>query len=201
MIRVKLADKKYIIPSELNELSIDFYQKINKVDSTSEIDKIVDYLEILSGIDKKLVKSINIDDIRKITKNLDFNSNKGDLVDAVKIENSIYVFDKDLSNMRFDMFIDLEEMTKDMDIVVENLHLIMAILYRPAKKKRWYKRKLEITDYDSDTVKERAEFFKQNLMMDKVTGSLFFFINLRTKYMEALTVFLEKKVKETKEKI
>ncbi len=202
MIRVKLGDKKYIIPNKFSEMKISTYQELSKVDDKSELDKIIKYLIILSGLDKKIIQSINIEDIRKITKNLDFNLNKEtDLIEAVKIGGDVYVFDKELAEMRFDMYIDLEEMSKDNEVVVENLHLLMAILYRPAKKKKWYRRKLEIEDYDSSTVKKRAIYFKENMMMDKVTGSLFFFINLRTKYMEVMSESLKKKTQQMKEKI
>lgn len=204
MIRIELEDKKYVVPTEFKDLDIGTFQKLDEVDKTAnDKTRVIDYIHILTGIDKKLIMGIDIIYIRQLMKNFKFLSidkNDFDIIEAVKID-KIYKLDKELYNMRFDMFIDLEEMTKDKDSVINNLHLIMAILYRPTIKKKWWKRKLVIEPYDSESVKERAEFFKNNLMMDKVMGALFFFINLKMKYIQDTEDFLTQEMKEMNEKM
>lgn len=203
MIKITIDKKKYYVPNDFTEVSIGLYQKLTKIDSEDEIDKLVDYMKILTGLDRDTILKVELNDIRKITKNLLTLFNKGDykVVDAVKIDGTTYVFDKDLENMKFNMFIDLEEMTKDKEVVNDYLHLIMAILYRPVKRHSFLKRKkvLKPEKYNSSMVKDRAEFFKENMMMDKVMGSLFFFMNLRMEYIKIMTDCLrQKKEKEVK---
>ena len=199
MIKITIGDDKYKIPNNFQELSIGKYQELNGVDDTDKINMITEYISILTGLDLKTIKKINLVDLKKLTSSFNFHlSNDHDVIHNVGIKGDIYKLDDNLNDMRLDMFIDLEEMTKDKDLVIENLHLIMAILYRPAIKKM-FKRNLKIEPYDSGSVKERADFFKENLMMDKIIGALFFFINLSLTYIVDLADSLElQKVKEEK---
>jgi len=187
MIRIKIKNKKFIVPNDFKELTIGKYQELNKIKLDEKKD-ILDYINILTGISKDMINLMDIGDVKNITDNLlkFFDKEKYDLVDAVKIEKDTYVFDRNLDSMRFEMFIDLEELTKDQDSIIDNLHIIMAILYRPMIKKRFYQRDIKEEEYNSINIKQRAEFFKDNMMMDKVLGALFFFINLRTKYITTI---------------
>ncbi len=194
MIKIKINTKTYKVPNGFDELSIGKYQEISAIDTDGN-QKVIDYISALTNIKIYLIKKLNINDIKKITENFNFfnvNLDEHEIVDVVKIKNRYFVFDRNLNDMRFDMFIDLEEMTKDKDEIINNLHLIMAILYRPALKRKRFRRKLKVEDYDSESVKERSDFFKENLMMDKILGSLFFFINLKTKYIADSVDYLQK---------
>lgn len=201
MIKVKIDDKEYKVPNSFDELSIGLYQEINLIDDKDEKEKIINYLNILTGIDRKIILRIEIATLKDLFNRFDFFENdfKDTVVDAVEIENKVYVFDDNLTNMRFDMFIDLEEMTKNKDDVVENLHLIMAMLYRPAQKKK-VKGKLKPKPYNTESVIERAEFFKEYMMMDKILGALFFFTNLNLQYIQDLEVYLKRQIQEKREK-
>jgi len=199
MIKITIDNKVYKVPNQFSELTIGKYQELSRIENVDK-GNVLEYIQLLSGIDMDILKKINLDDIKKITKNLLTFFNKGEykLIEAVRIKKHIYVFDEDLYNMTFEMFIDLDELTKDKESIIDNLHLIMAILYRN-KKGRYLKKKLITDKYDSKTIKERAEFFKGNMMMDKVLGALFFFINLRTMYITNIVGYLEQKQKDQME--
>jgi hypothetical protein len=200
MIRIELGEKSYNIASKFDELNIKTYQNLSLIDADDERKKMVGYLQVLTGLDYKEIEKIEISQlIILMDKFKFFDTPEQELVEAVEVDGDVYVFDKNLQDMRFDMFVDLEEITKDKDLIIENLHLIMAILYRPAcvKKK---KRKLVPEPYDSDTVMDRAEFFKEYMMMDKILGALFFFTISNLNYIQDLEVFLTKK-KEEKSKM
>jgi hypothetical protein len=200
MVRISIGETKYKVPNNFVELSIGKYQELSVVKDENKIKMIIEFLTILTGLELDVIKNLKLTDIKKLTSSFNFKLSKDyPLVQAVKIKGKTYRLDEKLNNMRFDMFIDLEEMTKDKDLVIDNLHLIMAILYRPAIKKI-FRKKLLVEDYDSESVIERAEFFKENLMMDKVVGALFFFINLRTTYIADLVDYLGQE-KEKKEKV
>jgi hypothetical protein len=192
MINIKINKKKYKVPNEFSELSIGTYQELSKIEVLDKKNSL-EYIKILSGIEIDILKKIKLTDIKKITNNLlyFFDKNEFKLVEAVEINKKIFVFDDDLQNMNFEMFIDLDELTKDQDTIIDNLHLIMAILYREKRKRTIFNKKLYSDTYDSKSIKERADFFKENLMMDKVLGALFFFINLRMIYIQNTVDYLE----------
>jgi len=192
MIRITINNKEYKVPNEFSELTIEKFQELSKIENVDK-GNVLEYIQCLSGIDMDILKHIKLEDVKKITENLLTFFKQGDykLVDAVEIKKRIYVFDDDLYNMTFEMFIDLDELTKDQDNIIDNLHLIMAILYREKKKQKIYRKKLYTDKYDSKTIKDRAEFFSTNLMMDKVLGALFFFINLRTIYIQNIVGSLD----------
>ncbi len=203
MVTLKVEGKKYKVPIDFDELNIKTYQELCRVETKNEKIQIVEYINILTGLYKKTIGKLELDDIRMVTQLFNFFRIKLEdhpLIHAVKIKNKIYVLDQNLFNMTFDMFVDLEEMTKEKDLIIDNLHLIIAILYRPAIKKKMFSKKLTPEVYDSDSVKDRAEFFSENMMMDKILGALFFFINLRTKYMENMAVYLDQQKVEIEKK-
>jgi len=196
MVRISIGEKSYNIASKFDELNIKTYQNLSLIDADDERKKMVGHLQVLTGLDYKTIEKIEISQlIMLMDKFKFFDTPEQELVEAVEIDGDIYVFDKNLQDMRFDMFVDLEEMTKDKDLIIENLHLIMAILYRPAIVKK-IKRKLAPEPYDSETVMERAEFFKKYMMMDKILGALFFFTILSLNYTKDLEDFLMKKKEE-----
>lgn len=197
MIKITIKGNTYKVPNTFEELTISKYQELFKIKDMDK-EQILDYIHILSGIDREIIGMMGIDDIEKITNNLLNFFNKGEYkrVEAVKIGKDTYVFDDNLYEMNFDMWIDLDELTKDQDDIIDNLHIIMAILYRKKKSRKFLNRVLLMEEYNSKNIKERANFFKENMMMDKVLGAMFFFINLKMKYMEHIGDYLEKKAKE-----
>jgi len=199
MIRIKVLGKKYVIPNHIKNLPIGKFQEISRVKTADEFKKTIEYITILTGLDEKVIREIDIEDVRLLMNNFNFDINKETpLIEAVKID-KIYKFDKDLDNMVFGMFVDLTEMTKEPEEIIDNIHLIMAILYRPVIKQKLFSRKLVIEPYNMETVKERAEFFKNNMTMDKIIGALFFFINLKLKYIQNLEGYLQPIMKEMTE--
>lgn len=203
MIRIKVLDNKYAIPTVMKELPIGKFQEISAVETEQEFKKITEYITILTGLDYNIIKNLDVEDVRSLMNKFDFNVDKETpIIPAVEIDNIIYKFDSNLDNMQFGMFIDLMELTKDEDIIIDNLHLIMAILYRPIIKQKLYdrmfKRKLVIEPYIIETVKERAELFKNKMMMDKILGAMFFFINLKMNYLEDIEDYLTPIVQDMK---
>jgi hypothetical protein len=195
MIKIELGGKKYNIPSKFSEVNIKTYQELMLVEEEDEKEKVIHYLSVITGLKRNVVRRIDINDIIKLMDTFKFfDDNIQKLVEAVVINNNTYVFDQDLEAMNFDMFVDLEELTKDKETIINNLHLIMGVLYRPSKKKTFGD--LKPMAYDSENVKERAEMFKKDMMMDKILGSLFFFINLNLEYTKDLEVYLMKEQKK-----
>jgi hypothetical protein len=84
--------------------------------------------------------------------------------------------------MSFAEFVDLDTLlNKKTEEIVDNLHIICAIMYRPIiSKKKEHDFQIEV--YDSKIMEERAEIFKKELDVKYVLGGNFFFSNFVKKY-------------------
>jgi hypothetical protein len=71
--------------------------------------------------------------------------------------------------------------TKKVDELLDVLHILAAIMYRPITNKI-SEHNFEIEKYDLTTLPKRAEYFKKNLDVSYVIGAQFFFIKYAKKY-------------------
>ena len=86
-----------------------------------------------------------------------------------------YGFIPSWKSMSFAEFVDLDTlMNKPMNEIIENLHIICAIMYRPITKKNT-EHDFIIEEYDSEEMIQRAEIFKRELDVKYVLGGQFFF--------------------------
>ena len=131
-----------------------------------------DLLEIM-GIIKKLI---------------DTEPDKGEFRKIFKFKNEEYGFCPNLSAITTGEYIDLETYCKE---PVENLHIIMSILYRRISFKRGERYAIE--SYNPDQFKE--ELFK-DCPMDIALNSLGFFLTLGSKLARTSLNYL--KAQETK---
>jgi len=94
------------------------------------------------------------------------------LVKSFYIENQCYAF-LDLNKLTIGELADMDVLRQDPQRD-KKLHLMMAILYRPAVEitKTWFK----IDEYDQDSLNERAELFKQ-MPIKNVMGAINFFFH------------------------
>ena len=114
---------------------------------------------------KDLLEIMNI-----IKKMIDSEPDKGEFRKVFKFKNEEYGFCPNLSNISTGEYIDLESFCKE---PVENLHVIMSILYRRVSFKRGERYSIE--DYNPDEFKE--ELFK-DCPMDIALSCLGFFLTL-----------------------
>jgi len=86
-----------------------------------------------------------------------------------------YGFIPSWKSMSFAEFVDLDTlMNKPMNEIIEHLHIICAIMYRPITKKNT-EHDFIIEEYDSEEMIQRAELFKRELDVKYVLGGQFFF--------------------------
>jgi len=96
-------------------------------------------------------------------------------LDRFTLEGVEYGFLPSWRKMSFGEFADLDTlMTKKPDEVLDYLHIITAILYRPIVTKD--KKKYTIEKYSQETLEDRAELFKNKLDVEVALGAQFFFI-------------------------
>lgn len=209
MLKVKIGKKSFKIPTKFKDLYITEYKKIKGIDKDLDIvEKIVKYISILLNMPEELVRDIRIKDLKKIQNELLFfkeEKREFKLQRVIEIQGERFGFYKDLDNMIFSEWIDLNELTKDEETINNNLHLIMALLYRPIKK---YKRRLitrriygyTLIDYNIEDIKKNAELFNEFMNLDIILGAYFFLFSLKLEYINSLVDYSKKKTEEVKEK-
>jgi hypothetical protein len=84
--------------------------------------------------------------------------------------------------MSFAEFVDLDTlMNKKPEEIIDNLHIICAIMYRPIISRK-SEHDFKIEDYNSISMEERAELFKKELDVKYVLGGQFFFSRFVEQY-------------------
>jgi hypothetical protein len=210
MITIELNNTNYTLPTRFNEINLDKYIKISNISTElNDTDRLIKILSILTNIKESLLRNIELDMIVYMSNQIKFMFEHKDhvLIEQFKINDQWYGLNKDIKSITFGEYIDLEEFSKP-ENKQENLHILMAILYRPIENK--YKvskldkfinkyiykldNKYKIKKYDPDEIKDRAELFKEHVTIDIVLGALFFFIILKEILIMNTRQYLTKKM-------
>ena len=164
------------IPDKWSDITIGTYQKYVKIQNGkgSEKNKIVKSLALLCGTSPFIVKKMAYKDLLEIMSiiktMIDTEPDKEEFRKVFKFKDEEYGFCPNLSNISTGEYIDLENYCKE---PIENLHIIMSILYRKINFSRGERYSIE--DYNPDEFKE--ELFK-DCPMDIALNCLGFFLTL-----------------------
>jgi hypothetical protein len=190
-----MKEVKLTIPDKWADITIETYQKYVKIQEGkgSEKNKVVKSLALLCNTSPFIVKKMAYKDLLEIMgiiKNLiDTEPDKEEFRKRFTFNDQEYGFCPNLSNITTGEYIDLESYCKE---PIENLHIIMSILYRPISFKRGGRYAIE--SYNPDEFKE--ELFK-NCPMDIALNGLGFFLTLGEKLAKISHSYLQ--VQETKQ--
>ena len=182
-ITFELDNKEYELPSFL---SIENYGKVYKVkDFLGEEYFQAKLNNAITGVRLESILESNHTQINYISNYITtlFPDTEYKFIDKFTLNGLEYGFIPSWKHMSFAEFVDLDTlMTKSAAEVIENLHIICAIMYRPiiSKKKE---HDFEIEIYDSAEMEKRAELFKKELDVKYVLGGQFFFINFGKTYL------------------
>jgi hypothetical protein len=158
------------VPTDLNELTLDQYQKFLKIqkdngDGTFVAQKMI---EIFCGIDLKDTFKIKITDMNEIIRILnDLLEIKPKLINRFEMNNTAYGFIPVLEDISLGEYVDIESYMQDWD----NMHKAMSVLYRPVTEA--YRDKYNIVEYEakeSDVMKD--------MPLDVCFSAVVFFYNL-----------------------
>ena len=174
---------KLKIPTELSDITLEQAQKVLLIDANPDIEefpKMVHSVAIMTGKTAAEIGQVNLVDL-ETNYNRIFGMIEGHGMDAplqrhVKYLGRDYAFIEDVRDMETGAFVDIDQMTKA-DKYAENLHKIMAILYRPidAKLGKRYKLKSYVKEHQSDR-EERQKIFLKYMTLDVVRGAAGFFL-------------------------
>jgi len=180
------------IPTNLNEITLDQYQRFIKVkDTTNDNEMLAEkMIQIFCDIELKEIINIKFTEVQKLVAH--FNklfSETPKFTPTFKINDMEFGFIPDLQNISFGEYVDLEENLKSWD----TYHKAMAVMYRPIKLKT--KGGHEIMEYKGSA--EFADLMKFAPLGVVLSSSVFFW-NLGKELLAATIVYLERETKNPK---
>ena len=171
-----MKEVKLIIPNQWSDITIGMYQKYVKIQESKGNDKnrAIKILSLICGVKTSVVKKMQhkdmIEIIGIIKKMIDAEPDKAKFRKKFVFNQEQYGFIPNLSELTTGEYIDLEAYCKE---PIENLHIIMSILYRKITFERGDRYAIEL--YNPDEFKE--DLFK-DCPMDIALNSLGFFLTL-----------------------
>jgi hypothetical protein len=175
-IEVKLGQKTYTVEPTM---TVEQYQRIqvNKLflDSPNPAKLLSVYLNVpeseIKNANKEQVSFVEQVIFRRLTENV-----TKDMIFTFDYNGKTYGFENDWKKLAWGAWQDLEFLSSDN--ITDNIHRILAVLYRPVTEMKGTKYKIE--PYDSDTIDERAESFKKiPIKIWFGSSQLFFYISSR----------------------
>ena len=184
-----MKEVKLTIPDNWSDITIDTYQKYVKIQESkgSEKNKVIKSLALLCNTTPFVVKKMDYKDLLEIMSiiktMIDTEPKDEEFRKTFVFKKEEYGFVPNLSKLSTGEYIDLETYCKE---PIENLHIIMSILYRKITFKR--NERYAIENYDPDEFKE--ELFK-DCPMDIALSSLGFFLTLGSVLAKTSQRFLQ----------
>jgi hypothetical protein len=117
------------------------------------------------------------------------------LIDRFELDGVHYGYLPSYKEISFGEFIDLDTLlTKKPEEVMENYHIITAMMYRPIVSQK-SEHNFKIEKYNVDTLEDRADLFKKKLDIKFALGGQFFFTNFAKIYTNFTPLSLKQKMK------
>jgi hypothetical protein len=176
--------KAYVdVPDSLSDIKLRQYQKFVKETKDNEDTDFIQnkIIEIFCNVRASDVKKIKYTDIKKISNRINkLFEEKPALVRNFNLYGVNYYFIPNLDEISLGEYIDIDTYISDWD----NIHIAMNVLYRPLKQK--LKEKYLIEDY-----KENNNTVLQDMPLDAVMSSIFFFYHLGNDLLKVIVNYLQ----------
>lgn len=183
MIKFKIDDNEYTLP---DYISIEKYVKIYKIkDLFSDQYFQAKLIHLLSDAPVEDLLECEYQSLNYLSQYCLqlLNINKPKFEDRFELDGVEYGFFRDWKDLTFAEFVDLDTIsTKKTEEVLDLLHVLAAIMYRPIVSEKSY-HDFKIEDYDIKKLPERSELFKNKLNVKYVLGAQFFFIKFANRYL------------------
>ena len=189
---------KLTVPDKWGDITVRQYQDFMKIlDSTKrEKTKTIDIVSLFCGVDKKVLKQMAYEDLKKVanilTQMTSQDPSEIKLKKHVKFKSADYSVIPNMSKMTTGEFVDLESYCEDASA---NMHKIMAVLYRRQTDKtdRFGRYKIEQYEPTHEKKEEMKDF-----PMDCALGVINFFFHLGGKLLVSSSNYLQKQKKGQK---
>ena len=178
---------KVVVPSRMEEITLEQYQRFLNECSDEKIKEDVialKMLEIFCGVPPAKAYSYRMSDVFKISDQINKCLNeKPPLISRWKYKDLELGFIPKLDDMTFGEYVDLDTYIVDWD----QMHKAMAVLYRPVKQQ--FKGSYEVEEYKGDAYHELMKSMPLSLVM----GCMLFFWNLEKDLIKVMRNSLSKK--------
>jgi len=182
MIKFTLNDKQYKLPEEI---TIGQYIKIYKIkDLFTEDYFAAKLLNLVCDVPLDEVMEADYQEVHylalEILNLLPLKTPQ--FKDRFTLDGVNYGFFPNWRDLTFAEFMDLDTIsTKKSDELLDMLHILAAIMYRPITEER-SEHDFDIEKYDIKSMQKRAELFKNKLNCNYIISAQFFFINYARRY-------------------
>jgi len=183
---------KLTIPTKTSEITLEQVQKVLLIDKNPDIDEFAKKIHIVAIMCNRTaqeIAQITLEDLDRVYDKVFSMTSRGGtepLVRYVKYLGRDYAFIEDVRDMETGAFIDIDQMTQQ-DKYAENLHKIMAVLYRPIDAK--YGDRYRLKSYAKEDPKDREQrqaIFLKHMTFDVVRGAASFFLLVTQKCLSIL---------------
>jgi len=179
------------LPTSWKEVNLETYMELISLNTEglTSIDLFINQLAILSNEDPEELNKLPLTEVTNILNTIHWLNLLPQEIkeNIVTIKGKEYGLIQSLSKITLGEWIDLESLIDEG--INSNIHKILAILYRPIITKE-NKEKYIIEPYDSNTLEDRAELFKKEMMLGDVYGAFVFFSHIELEYMNLLKDYL-----------
>lgn len=181
-------NKKLILPENISDIILGQYQRymnlISKVNDIDDYTFLCGKLEIFTGLIRSEIELIKQVDLEEINKQIDLALNsEGEFKKVFTMYDIEFGMIPNFDKMKSKEYFDLSTY----GVEVENLHKVMAILYRPIKSKgindTYIIEEYEGTEYWADKMKR--------MPLSYVNGVLAFFLTLQKDLNQYFQKFTE----------
>lgn len=190
-----LNDKEYLIPQKWTQVSLGSYQAFMDItsDDLDEHTNNMNAISSLVGVPMQTLEKCKKNDIDSVVNVL------GELLNVkvnttlnliIEVDGKKYGFHPNLKDITFGEFVDLDNY---LEKPLENLHKIMAVLYREITHEK--KDKYDIVEYDGTRCSQNAKLFKDKLSIATVNGAVSFFLNIGKEYLVIMQSSLKAQMK------
>lgn len=200
MIDLILNEKKYEFPERWDELTLGKYQAAMLLANIEDkMDLTIKLLSVISGINEEELLDLPYTSFNKLKGIVDslLKLKEDKIKLTLTIDGVEYGMFQEISNILTREFLDLDTLVNDTDNAIQNLHIIMGILYRKIIKKN--KKGYTLEKYDSDLLMDRANLFKEKMTCDVVFAALSFSLALVTSFTQYTKDYSEVEVAKQRE--
>lgn len=179
------------------DITIDNYQELTNVTSEG-VQRSVDIISILTDKDSDEIRKLPLKEFMDYNGKIGFISTTPDsyCLDTFELNGVKYGKIPDLDFIMTDEWIDIETWK---DNSVDNMHLIMAVLYRPVTIEH-PDGTYEIEPHQTRGFLQRADLFREQLSITKAMGAQIFFSLFALEYLTSMQGSLTDEKKVTKPK-
>lgn len=195
MIKLIVEEKEYNLPTTWEEVTIEQFQKLDLIGKNlDEVDSLCQIISTLSGMPMEEIDELPYTCYKDLKKALNYLATDmgKELKYMFELNNEAYGLSYDVPKYSTREYLDADTLSKDKENMVDNLHLLMAVLYRPVTEVGENTNKLgyKIAPYKTEDLEARGILFKNAPITIAIAAMLFFSayaISLSESFLDSLT--------------